>query len=38
MRPEELAHAIDRDRRNNMWTIIMVAAVIILILVAWGRG
>jgi hypothetical protein len=38
MRPEELARAIDRDRRNNVWTIIMVAAVIVLILVAWGRG
>ena len=37
MTPEELARLIDRDRRNNAWTIVLMAAVIILILIAWGR-
>ena len=36
--PEELAREIYRDRRNNIWTVVLLVAVIVLIVVAWSRS
>jgi hypothetical protein len=35
---EQLEHDIQRDRRNSTFTVILVVAVIVLILIAWSRS
>jgi hypothetical protein len=35
--PDKLAHEIDRDRRNNIWTVVLIAAIVLLIIIAWSR-